>query len=77
MTTPLKAFFKAGVNEIEKIKVVQFWGVFTSVLTFFQNLGKMDLNGHILDSNGLISLKFSVVMQKWLISLKNSKFTNF
>ena len=34
-----------------------------------------------MDSNGLISLKLSVVMHKWLISVKNSKnsliFANF
>jgi hypothetical protein len=41
----------------------------------------MSLKGYILDSNGLISLKVSVAMGKWMISVKNSKnsliFANF
>ena len=52
-----------------------------SDLAFFQNLAKMSLKGYILDSNGLISLKLSVAMGKWMISVKNSKnsliFANF
>ena len=52
-----------------------------SDLAFFQNLAKMSLKGYILDSNGLIGLKLSVAMGKWMISVKNSKnsliFANF
>ena len=33
----------------------------------------MSLKGHILDSNGLISRILCVAMQKWPISVKNSK----
>ena len=43
-----------------------FWVLFT-----FQNLTKITPTGHILDSNGLISLKLCVAMDKWLISVKN------
>merc|ERR1711947_62821 len=61
--------------------VFQILGSVYSDLAFFQNLAKMSLKGYILDSNGLISLKLSVAMGKWMISVKNSKnsliFANF
>ena len=65
----------------QKNQIFKNFGVVYNGLAYLSNLAKMSLNGHMLDSNGLINLKLCVAMEKWLISVKNSKnsliFANF
>ena len=69
MITLWKAVFKAVFFKEKSPKLFKFWE-----LLFSQNLAKISLKGHTLDSNGLISLKLCDAMGKWLISVKTVKF---
>ena len=68
MITLWKAVFKAVFFKEKSPKLFKFWE-----LLFSQNLAKISLKGHTLDSNGLISLKLCDTMEKWLISVKTVK----
>ena len=71
----LESCSEGGVVQIRKHQIFSNFGGSSLRFSVFSKFGHNNPKGHILDSNGLSSLKVYVAIGKQLISVKNSKYS--